>query len=53
MRQLRPGMKYWPAWFDIYPNSELLPRVEAPVCIIHVRLALFTRLAGVCLISLP
>ena len=39
MRQLRPGMKYWPAWFDIFPNSELLPRIEAPVCILHVRLA--------------
>jgi len=37
MRQLRPGMKYWPAWFDIYPNSQLLPKVAAPVCILHVR----------------
>ena len=37
LRQLRPGGKYFPSWFDIYPNSERIQQVAAPVLIVHVR----------------
>ena len=37
LRQVRPGGRMFPAWFDIYPNSELVQQVEAPVCVLHVR----------------
>ena len=36
LRQVRPSGRLFPAWFDIYPNSELVQQVEAPVCVLHV-----------------
>lgn len=35
LRQVRPGGRYFPSWFDIFPNSERIQQVEAPVCILH------------------
>ena len=37
LRQVRPGGKLLPAWFDIYPNTERVQEVDAPVCVLHVR----------------
>ena len=37
LRQVRPGGRHFPSWFDIYPNSENVQKVEAPVCVLHVR----------------
>ena len=37
LRQVRPGGRLFPAWFDIFPNSERVQQVEAPVCVLHVR----------------
>ena len=28
LRQVRPGGRLFPAWFDIYPNSERIQQVE-------------------------
>jgi len=35
MRVLNPNWKWWPAWLDVYPNTQLLPKVKSPVLIIH------------------
>ena len=37
LRQVRPGGRHFPSWFNIYPNSENVQKVEAPVCVLHVR----------------
>ena len=37
LRQVRPGGRHFPSWFDIFPNSENVQKVEAPVCVLHVR----------------
>ena len=37
LRQVRPGGKYFPSWFDVYPNSERIQQVAAPVLVVHVR----------------
>ena len=37
MRVLNPNWKWWPAWLDVYPNAQLLPKIKAPILIIHVR----------------
>ena len=42
LRQVRPGGRHFPSWFDIYPNSENVQKVEAPVCVLHVRPLAFT-----------
>ena len=42
LRQVRPGGRLFPAWFDIYPNTERVQEVDAPVCVLHVRARLFT-----------
>jgi hypothetical protein len=36
LRQVRPGGKFFPSWFDIFPNSDRIKEVEAPVCVLHV-----------------
>lgn len=35
MRVLRPGLKHWPCWADIYPNIKDVKKIEVPVLIIH------------------
>lgn len=37
---MRPGGRLFPAWFDIFPNSERVQQVDAPVCVLHVRASL-------------
>ena len=36
MRVLNPGWSRWPAWADIFPNHKAVPRIEAPLLVIHV-----------------
>lgn len=33
---MRPGGRLFPAWFDIYSNSERVQQVDVPVCVLHV-----------------
>lgn len=35
MRVLRPGLKHWPCWADIYSNIKHVRKIEVPVLIIH------------------
>ena len=42
MRVLRPSLKKWPLWLDIYPNFEFVPKIDAPVLIMHVSLSVFS-----------
>lgn len=35
MRVLKPSMKKWPVWLDIYPNFEFVPRITAPILVMH------------------
>ena len=37
MRQVRPRAGAFPAWWDVFPNSERIQQVAAPVCVLHVR----------------
>jgi hypothetical protein len=37
MRVLYPGWTLWPSWLDVFPNIRLMPSIEAPVLIMHVR----------------
>ena len=36
MRVLNPNWKWWPSWLDVYPNAQLLPKIQSPVLVIHV-----------------
>lgn len=42
MRVLNPNWKWWPSWLDVYPNTQLLPKADCPVLVIHVRHSLGT-----------
>ena len=35
VRTLKPGWTWWPPALDIFPNDRLLPRVAAPVLVMH------------------
>ena len=37
IRVLNPSLKWWPGWADVYQNYQLMPKVEAPVLVMHVR----------------
>lgn len=37
VRVLKPHVRWWPAWADVYPNHTLAPRIKAPVLVMHVR----------------
>ena len=37
MRVLNPSLKWWPGWADVYQNYQLMPKVQAPVLVMHVR----------------
>lgn len=39
VRVLKPHVRWWPAWADIYPNHTLAPKIRAPVLVMHVRRA--------------
>ena len=34
-RVLRPDVKRWPVWLDIYPNLEFVPKINCPILIMH------------------
>ncbi|GIL83944.1 hypothetical protein Vretimale_10958 [Volvox reticuliferus] len=35
VRVLKPHVRWWPAWADVYPNHTLAPKIKAPVLIMH------------------
>lgn len=35
MRVLNPNLKWWPGWADVYQNYQLMPKVKAPVLVMH------------------
>ncbi|GFR40567.1 hypothetical protein Agub_g1144 [Astrephomene gubernaculifera] len=35
VRVLKPHVKWWPAWADVYPNHTLAPKIRAPVLVMH------------------
>jgi hypothetical protein len=37
VRVLKPHLKWWPSWADVYPNHLLAPKIRAPVLVMHVR----------------
>ena len=37
VRVLKPHVRWWPAWADVYPNHVLAPKVKSPVLVMHVR----------------
>lgn len=37
IRVLSPGLKWWPAFADVYPNHLMAPKIEAPTLVMHVR----------------
>lgn len=38
VRVLKPHVRWWPSWADVYPNHTLAPRIQAPVLVMHVRI---------------
>ncbi len=36
MRVVNPGWGWWPSWLDVYHNLRLLPKIQAPVLVMHV-----------------
>ena len=38
MRVMHPTWTMWPSWLDVFSNINLVPKIEAPVLIMHVRL---------------
>jgi hypothetical protein len=34
-RVLQPNLRYFPGWLDIFPNHLLVPRVTAPLLVLH------------------
>jgi hypothetical protein len=37
MRVMNPTWHYWPTFLDVYPNIRLVPKIDAPLLILHVR----------------
>ena len=37
MRVVNPGWGWWPSWLDVYHNLRLVPKIKAPVLVMHVR----------------
>ena len=37
MRVVNPGWGWWPSWLDVYNNLRLVPRIKAPLLVMHVR----------------
>ena len=37
MRVVNPGWAWWPSWLDVYHNLRLVPKIKAPVLVMHVR----------------
>ncbi|GAX81505.1 hypothetical protein CEUSTIGMA_g8933.t1 [Chlamydomonas eustigma] len=35
IRVLSPGLKWWPAFADVYPNHLLVPKINAPTLVMH------------------
>ncbi|KAG2497625.1 hypothetical protein HYH03_004365 [Edaphochlamys debaryana] len=35
VRVLKPHVKWWPAWADVYPNHTLAPKIRSPVLVMH------------------
>ena len=36
VRVLKPHVRWWPAWADVYPNHTLAPKIKSPVLVMHV-----------------
>ena len=34
---VNPGWGWWPSWLDVYHNLRLVPKINAPVLVMHVR----------------
>lgn len=39
VRVLKPHVRWWPSWADVYPNHTLAPKIKAPVLVMHVSTA--------------
>ena len=37
IRVLSPGLRWWPSFADVYPNHLMVPKIESPTLILHVR----------------
>ncbi|KAG2436711.1 hypothetical protein HXX76_006236 [Chlamydomonas incerta] len=35
VRVLKPHVRWWPAWADVYPNHTLAPKIKSPVLVMH------------------
>eukprot|EP00197_Chlamydomonas_leiostraca_P005147 CAMPEP_0202876228 /NCGR_PEP_ID=MMETSP1391-20130828/28675_1 /ASSEMBLY_ACC=CAM_ASM_000867 /TAXON_ID=1034604 /ORGANISM="Chlamydomonas leiostraca, Strain SAG 11-49" /LENGTH=340 /DNA_ID=CAMNT_0049558033 /DNA_START=86 /DNA_END=1109 /DNA_ORIENTATION=+ len=35
VRVLSPGLRWWPAFADVYPNHQMAPKIKAPVLVMH------------------
>ncbi|KAI8475436.1 MAG: Alpha/Beta hydrolase protein [Monoraphidium minutum] len=35
VRVLQPNVRFWPGWLDIFPNHLLVPRIRAPLLVLH------------------
>ena len=36
IRVLSPGLRWWPAFADVYPNHLMAPKIQSPTLIMHV-----------------
>jgi hypothetical protein len=35
VRVLNPNLRFWPTWADIFPNHQLITKVQAPLLVMH------------------
>jgi pimeloyl-ACP methyl ester carboxylesterase len=35
VRVLRPGLRRWPAFLDVFPNASAVPKIASPVLVVH------------------
>ncbi len=54
---MNPTWNYWPTFLDVYPNIRLVPKIAAPLLILHVRMkpsaGQITLVGDECLLQLP
>ena len=48
MRVLNPGWKLWPACMDVFVNSKLVPQIDCPILVMHVRYLVSHRSESIC-----
>lgn len=59
VRVLKPHVRWWPAWADVYPNHILAPKIKAPVLVMHgtddevIHISCGQKLASLCPQAVP